>query len=62
MNAQRIPVLMYHRVDEAGNAFERTYAVPPQRFRAQIRALAEKGCAAAFYWSRLNDRLGRRVA
>jgi peptidoglycan/xylan/chitin deacetylase (PgdA/CDA1 family) len=46
MNAARIPVLMYHRVGHAHNAWERKYCVSPQRFSAHLHALARDGFVA----------------
>ena len=46
MNAVRIPVLMYHRVGEAHNDWERKYCVSPQRFADHMRALARAGWRA----------------
>ncbi len=41
--ATRVPVLMYHRVGEAHNAWEARYAISPENFAAHMRALAAKG-------------------
>ena len=41
--AQRISVLMYHRVGEVGNAWEAKYCVSPQRFNAHMQSLARAG-------------------
>lgn len=46
MNAVRIPVLMYHRVGEAHNDWERKYCVSPQRFADHMRTLARAGWRA----------------
>lgn len=46
MNAERIPVLMYHRVGEAHNDWERKYCVSPQRFADHMRTLARAGWRA----------------
>ncbi|MDP1681767.1 MAG: polysaccharide deacetylase family protein [Burkholderiales bacterium] len=43
MNVERIPVLMYHRVGDAHNGWERKYCVSPQRFADQMRMLARTG-------------------
>lgn len=42
----RLPVLMYHRVGEADNDWERKYCVSPERFAAQMRALEARGWKA----------------
>lgn len=47
MNAQRVVVLMYHRIGEAHNAWERKYCVSPAGFAAQMHALARRGMKAA---------------
>ncbi len=44
--AMRVPVLMYHRVGTAHNAWEARYAIAPDRFAAQMRALSRKGYRA----------------
>jgi peptidoglycan/xylan/chitin deacetylase (PgdA/CDA1 family) len=44
--AQRIPVLMYHQVGAADSGKELRYCVPPERFAAQMRSLANKGMRA----------------
>lgn len=46
MNAVRVPVLMYHRLGEAHNAWERKYCVSPQRFADHMRTLARAGWSA----------------
>jgi peptidoglycan/xylan/chitin deacetylase (PgdA/CDA1 family) len=43
ISAVRIPVLMYHRVGAAQNAWEARYAIAPENFAAQMQALARKG-------------------
>lgn len=43
MNAGRIPVLMYHRVGEAVNDWERKYCIAPDRFAAHMRILHGQG-------------------
>lgn len=45
-NAQRIPVLMYHRVDTPVNAWEGRYCVTPSRFAAHMRRLQRAGWRA----------------
>jgi len=47
----RVPVLMYHRVGPAGNAWEARYSIDPGNFAAQMQALARKG----FHAVRLED-------
>lgn len=44
--ATSVPVLMYHRVGEAGNPWEARYAISPENFAAHMRALANKGYRA----------------
>jgi peptidoglycan/xylan/chitin deacetylase (PgdA/CDA1 family) len=44
--ANRVPVLMYHRVGPAHNNWEARYAISPERFAAHMRALARKGYCA----------------
>ncbi len=46
MNAKRIPVLMYHRVGDAHNDWERKYCISPKRFAEHMRALAHSGWQA----------------
>jgi len=43
MAAERVPVLMYHRVGAARNDWEARYAIAPDNFAAHVRALARKG-------------------
>ena len=43
MNAQRIPVLMYHRIGQAHNSWEAKYCVSPGNFSAHMQALARAG-------------------
>ena len=45
-HAQRIPVLMYHRVGPAQNAWEARYAIAPEAFAAHMQALQRKGLRA----------------
>jgi len=42
-HATRVPVLMYHRVGEADNAWEARYAISAANFAAHMRALATAG-------------------
>lgn len=42
----RVPVLMYHRVGEAHNDWERKYCITPQDFAAHMRSLHAKGWQA----------------
>jgi peptidoglycan/xylan/chitin deacetylase (PgdA/CDA1 family) len=44
--AERVPVLMYHRVGELHAAAEARYCVTPGRFAAHMRALAARGYRA----------------
>lgn len=46
MNADRIAVLMYHRVAQPLNAWEQRMAVSPERFRAHMLALKQQGYQA----------------
>lgn len=46
MTAERIPVLMYHRIGTAHNDWERKYCVSPERFEAQMKTLARAGWQA----------------
>jgi len=46
MSAARVPVLMYHRIGTAHNAWERKYCVSPQRFAEHMQALANAGWSA----------------
>lgn len=46
MNAARVPVLMYHRVGDVADAAEARYAIPADRFRAHMEALARAGHCA----------------
>lgn len=43
---QRLPVLMYHRIDTAHNPWERNYCVSPENFAVQMQRLASKGMQA----------------
>jgi peptidoglycan/xylan/chitin deacetylase (PgdA/CDA1 family) len=45
-HAQRVPVLMYHRVGIAENSWEARYAISPDAFAAHMRALQRKGYRA----------------
>ena len=42
----RVPVLMYHRVGTAHNAWETKYCVSPQTFQAQMQRLRHAGFSA----------------
>ncbi|MDP2867648.1 polysaccharide deacetylase family protein [Methyloversatilis sp.] len=44
--AERIPVLMYHRVGDTSNAWEARYGIRPEDFRAHMQALADVGYRA----------------
>lgn len=46
MSAQRIPVLMYHRIGEQSTRWDRHYSVTPRRFAEQMHALAANGYTA----------------
>lgn len=41
MKAERVPVLMYHRVGDVHNDWERKYCVSPQRFAEHMHALVQ---------------------
>lgn len=43
---KRLPVLMYHRVGDAHNDWERKYCVSPERFAAQMQSLEARGWKA----------------
>ena len=45
-DAQRIPVLMYHRVGISNNAWENRYCIPPDQFAKHMSHLAKKGMRA----------------
>jgi peptidoglycan/xylan/chitin deacetylase (PgdA/CDA1 family) len=45
-HAERVTVLMYHRIGDANNDWERKYTVAPERFAAQMRRLHRKGYRA----------------
>jgi peptidoglycan/xylan/chitin deacetylase (PgdA/CDA1 family) len=45
-HAARVPVLMYHRVGTAHNAWEARYAISPENFAAHMRALKGAGYRA----------------
>jgi peptidoglycan/xylan/chitin deacetylase (PgdA/CDA1 family) len=42
-DAQRVTVLMYHRVGEALNDWERRYCIAPDRFASHMKALQRRG-------------------
>ncbi|CAH1386239.1 polysaccharide deacetylase family protein [Candidatus Nitrotoga sp. M5] len=44
--AQRIPILMYHRVDDAHNQWERKYCISPKCFAEHMSALAQSNWQA----------------
>jgi len=46
MNAERIPVLMYHRIGDAHNDWERKYCVSAAGFAAHMHMLAHAGWRA----------------
>lgn len=43
---QRVPVLMFHRIDEPRSSIERDYTVTPAAFARQMEALAAAGMSA----------------
>ena len=54
MTAERIPVLMYHRIGDALNAWEQKYCTSPRNFAAHMQALVGKGYRACA----INDFIG----
>lgn len=44
--AQRIPVLMYHRIGTAHNEWESRYCIPPRQFANHMHHLARRGMRA----------------
>lgn len=59
MTAQRIPVLMYHRIGEQTSGWDRHYAVTPATFAAQMKGLARHGyqaCSLHAFLDWLDDR------
>jgi len=44
--AQRIPVLMYHRIGTAHNKWESRYCIPPSQFAEHMHHLAKRGMRA----------------
>ena len=46
MNVQRVVTLMYHRIGQANNEWERKYCVSPRLFAAQMGTLASQGMSA----------------
>lgn len=55
MTADRIPVLMYHRIGHASNPWEQKLCVSPENFRGHMHKLASKGFTACsiddfFHW------------
>jgi len=44
--AQRIPVLMYHRIGTAHNEWESRYCIPPEQFARHMQHLAKRGMRA----------------
>ncbi len=46
IRATRTPILMYHRVGDAHNEWERKYCVSPQRFSEHMQVLARAGWQA----------------
>ncbi|MBW1750676.1 MAG: polysaccharide deacetylase family protein, partial [Deltaproteobacteria bacterium] len=44
--AQRIPVLMYHRVGTSHNEWENRYCIPPDQFAKHMHHLAKRGMRA----------------
>lgn len=45
-SAQRVVVLMYHRIGPAHNAWEHKYCIAPERFAAHMHVLARQGMRA----------------
>lgn len=46
MNAERVPILMYHRIGDARNDWEHKYCVSPTRFAEHMKTLARAGWQA----------------
>jgi len=46
MNAERVPVLMYHRIGEALNGSEQKYCISPDNFSAHMQVLFDNGYRA----------------
>lgn len=46
MNAERVPVLMYHRIATPASTWERSYCVAPALFRKHVHALHAAGWKA----------------
>lgn len=46
MDVSRVPVLMYHRVGQAANAWEAKYCVSPERFASHMKALQKRDLRA----------------
>lgn len=64
--ALRVPVLMYHRLGDAHNDWERKYCVSPARFAEHMRGLARSGWQAVsieqfFAWMDGSAELPRRA-
>lgn len=60
--AQRIPVLMYHRIGTSRNERESRYCIPPEQFARHMRHLARQGMQACslkdfFAWLEQNTSL-----
>lgn len=66
MHAERIPVLMYHRIGEVHNDWERSYCVRPAQFAQHMHALHQGGWTAIticafFAWLDTGQSLPERV-
>jgi hypothetical protein len=67
MSAQRVPVLMYHRVGTINDVSERKYCIAAERFAQHMHALADAGWHAVtigdfFAWLNREAALtGKRV-
>lgn len=64
--AERVPVLMYHRLGDAHNEWERKYCVSPERFADHMQTLAHSGWQAVsieqfFAWLEGNAILPERT-
>lgn len=61
MNTQRVPVLMYHRLGESHNDWEKKYCVSPERFREHMQLLAKQGYHAVGINDFMDWMKGQRV-
>jgi len=61
MSSERIPVLMYHRVGDAHNPWERKYCISPQHFAQHMSALAQSNWQAISVNDFMAWRHGKKV-